>query len=292
MAWAVGCCVLLFVVLASLIAAYENELRSMARWLDDYEQGSGARLGVGFGSPGIRAVASGLNRLLDAERSEHERAVLERKAFRRDLASLSHDIRTPLAGAKGYLELYQTRRDVEARERCVREAASRLDAMNVLVDGLFEYTRALDAGVGAPLGRVEVYPVVAHALLGLYPAFAERGWEPTVDFEDEGLAALADPEALERVVSNLAVNALRYGAGAPSVVQRGRRVTFSNPVAAPEAIDVSRLFERFYRADPARTGRGGGLGLAIVAELCGAMGMEVAATLEGDVLSITVKLGE
>ena len=139
---------------------------------------------------------------------------------------------------------------------------------------------------------MEVYPVVAHALLGLYPEFAERGWEPAVDFEDEGLTALADPEALERVVSNLAANALRYGAGAPSVVQRGRRVTFSNPVAASEAIDVSRLFERFYRADPARTGRGGGLGLAIVAELCGAMGMEVAATLEGDVLSITVELGE
>ena len=39
MAWAVGCCVLLFVVLASLIAAYENELRSMARWLDDYFSG-------------------------------------------------------------------------------------------------------------------------------------------------------------------------------------------------------------------------------------------------------------
>lgn len=289
MMWAIGCCVLLAIALVLVIAAYENELRRMGRWLEEYEHGSSGRPSVGFATPGIRAIALGLGRLLDAERVEREQGALERKAFRRDLASLSHDIRTPLAGAKGYLELYETRSNEEARRRCVREAAGRLDAMNVLVDGLFEYAKVLDSGVEGPLELVEIYPVVAHALLGLYPAFEERGWEPTVAFEDEGCTVLANPEAFERVVSNLVVNALRYGQSAPSVVQRARELVFSNTVANPEAIDVTRLFERFYRADPARAGKGGGLGLSIVAELCASMGMEVSATLTGNVLAIAVR---
>lgn len=290
MAWAIGCCVLLVVALVLVIVAYESELRRMGRWLEEYEHGSNGRPGVGLASPGIRSIALGLNHLLDAERVERERTTLERKAFRRDLASLSHDIRTPLAGAKGYLELYETRSNEGARERCVREAAGRLDAMGVLVDGLFEYTRVLDLGVEGPLEPVEVYPVVAHALLGLYPAFEERGWEPSVVFEDEGCTTLANPDAFGRVVSNLVVNALRYGSAAPSVVQRNRELVFSNVVANPETIDVNRLFERFYRADPARAGKGGGLGLSIVAELCASMGMEVSAALEGSVLSIRLTL--
>lgn len=290
MAWAIGCCVLLVVALVLVVVAYENELRRMGRWLEEYEHGSNGRPSVGFASPGVRAIALGLGRLLDAERVERERGTLERKAFRRDLASLSHDIRTPLAGAKGYLELYETRSNEEARQRCVQEAAGRLDAMNVLVDGLFEYTKVLDSGIEGPLEAVEIYPVVVHALLGLYPAFEERGWEPTVAFEDEGCTVLANPDAFERVVSNLVVNALRYGLAAPSVTQRGRELVFSNAVANPDAIDVERLFERFYRADPARAGKGGGLGLSIVAELCASMGMEVSAALLGDVLKITVRL--
>ena len=58
-----------------------------------------------------------------------------------------------------------------------------------------------------------------------------------------------DSEALARMFENLGKQRLRYGTSAPSIVQRGRSLTFSNKVPDPTAIDVNRLFERFYRAD-------------------------------------------
>ena len=75
-----------------------------------------------------------------------------------------------------------------------------------------------------------VMPVLAEVLTGQFPAFEERGWEPLVDFPDESLVVEADSEALARMFENLVSNALRYGTSAPSIVQRGRSLTFSNKV--------------------------------------------------------------
>ena len=63
----------------------------------------------------------------------------------------------------------------------------------------------------------------------------------------------------------------------------------SNAVADPGALDVSRLFERFYRADAARVQSSAGLGLAVVKSLAAAQGIEATAALQGDVLSIALE---
>mgnify|MGYP000234878430 CR=1 FL=1 len=95
---------------------------------------------------------------------------------------------------------------------------------------------------------------------------------------------------LARIFRNLTANALRHGAAAPVIEQRGGRVTFENRVDDPDAIDVDRLFERFYQGGGARSSAGAGLGLAIVSQLAAALGATVAASLEGDVLRVTVEL--
>ena len=70
----------------------------------------------------------------------------------------------------------------------------------------------------------------------------------------------------------------------------GRTVAFANEVADPAAIDVERLFERFYRADASRSASGAGLGLAVSQSLAEAMGMRMTAHLEGNALIVEVEL--
>ena len=113
--------------------------------------------------------------------------------------------------------------------------------------------------------------VLGDVLAGLYPQFRERGWEPRVLLDDEAVVQ-ADAEALARIFRNLTANALRHGAAAPVIEQRGGRVTFENRVDDPDAIDVDRLFERFYQGGGARSSAGAGLGLAIVSQLAASMG--------------------
>ena len=133
--------------------------------------------------------------------------------FQRDLASLSHDIRTPPMGAKGYLRLAQDEGDEVGRARRLAAAEARLDDMGALLDQLFAYAQANDPDLALDLAPVAVLPALADVLVGQFPAFERRGWEPRVDFEDEALSVDADAEALARIFENLGERAApRLGA--------------------------------------------------------------------------------
>lgn len=285
--------------LAALIR-HDRELARIAAELNGRDPASNARLTLQMRSPGLVALASSVNAELEGERERHTADARAQAAFQEDLASLSHDIRTPLAGAQGYLQLAERAADPAERGRYTAQAVERLDAMRSLVDGLFDYAKASDPSLKLEREPVALAPALADVLLSFYPAFAERGWEPRLSFADEDVRMLADPEALARVLTNLVSNALRYGAGAPRITQGLRakgdgarpQVTlrFSNPVAEPNAIDAARLFDRFYKAEAARTGQGNGLGLAIVAKLVGAMDGTAEARVDGADLVIELAL--
>ena len=279
---------------ALLVAAcYAGDLRRLTAFLRNRNPQGNARASAGT-APGVTALAEAINGELDRSAQAHIEALRHRREFQRDLVALSHDIRTPLTGAKGYLQLAVGEDDPLARTRHLEAAARRIDATCELLDQLFAYTKSADPDLALDIEPLALKPIVEEALLGHYPAFEERGWEPSAAFEDDAATAMADREALARILDNLVVNALRHGAAAPAVDARrvGERIVLrvSNEVANPAAIDVDRLFERFYQADASRGRAGSGLGLAVAANLAHAMGMEIGAELEGSVLSVVLAM--
>lgn len=281
-----GVAIAAFAAGAALVSfRYERELRRMARFLDQREPTGNARMTAFVRTRGVLGIARGVNAELDELQNERIASQQARQAFQAGLTCLSHDIRTPLAGAQGYLQLVEDEADPAAKERYLSAAAHRLDDVRVLLDDLFSFAQVHD-----PSFEVAYEPVrPADVLAGLYPQFRERGWEPRVLLDDEAVVQ-ADAEALARIFRNLTANALRHGAAAPVIEQRGGRVTFENRVDDPDAIDVDRLFERFYQGGGARSSAGAGLGLAIVSQLAASMGATAAASLEGDFLRVTVEL--
>lgn len=296
----IGSAAVLLALVAALAAALirlarrDRELARIAAELAAREPEGNARIALEVRSPGLVALARAVNAELDRERDRRVRDLADRGAFQQDLASLSHDIRTPLAGAQGYLQLARRTGDEAARARYTEQAIRRLGSMRELVDGLFDYAKAADPGFAPELVPVALMPAVSDVLVSFYPQFTARGWEPRIDCADEDTRVLADASSLARALANLVNNALRYGSGAPGISVRGRgseiRVTMSNPVERPGDIDAARLFDRFYKSDAARTGEGSGLGLAIVARLVEAMGGTVSARVEGDELAIELAL--
>lgn len=276
-------------VLAFVAVSYERELRAMSRFLERRDQGGNERISVEFSTRGIAGIARSINAELDARRDARIERDRREEAFRQDLASLSHDIRTLLAGAQGYLQLCGRAHDDAERDRCLDAAQGRLAAMRALTDDLFEYAKASDPQSPLSTESVCLFSAFADVLAGMYPQFVEKGWAPQVDFESETTCVSADAEALARVFSNVLSNAFRHGSDAPCIVQRGLTVTISNRVADAASIDPACLFGRFYRADASRAGGGSGLGLAIVAQLCERMGASACARVEGDELFIELR---
>lgn len=272
-------------------ARYVGEVRRIARFLRERDPQSNMRVTAG-GAPGVTDLADAINAELDCSAQAHIEALRHQQEFQRDLSALSHDIRTPLMGAKGYLQLARDEADAARRARHLDAAAARIDATTELLDQLFAYTKSTDPDLALKMEPVALKPFVEEILLGQYPAFEERGWEPQVAFEDVAATLEADREALARILTNLVVNALRHGSSAPSISQRtenGRVLLgISNAVEDPTAIDPDRLFDRFYQADSARGAKGSGLGLSVAANLARAMGMELSAELAGSTLTITL----
>lgn len=267
-----------------------GELRRMARFLSKRDRMGNGRLTVELPGRTFGELAEAVNGELDAMQEERIEARRYREEFQRELASLSHDVRTPLMGAKGRMQLARGEEDAEARAAHLDAAAARLDDVEALLDQLFDYARANDPDVALDLAPVEVFPLVAHVLAGQYTGLGQAGLEPDVSFEDEGFSVEADAHALSRMVENIVANAVRYGVGERlGVRQRGRELAFSNRVADPHAIDAARLFDRFYRADGARVGKGSGIGLAVVASLAAAQGFEAFAELAGDELTVGIR---
>ena len=251
----------------------DRDLARLAELLDRFAVSPAPRARLESSDPAVAELARAIDRHLDAdlERDLERRRADER--FREQLAALSHDIRTPLAGAQGYLQLAQRAEDPERAARYLEGAEKRLAAMRVLVDDLFTYARAADPSWEPELVACDLAEAAADALAARYGAFAARGWEPDVRL-GQTVPVLAAPDGLARVIANLLENALAHGSGAPTVRVAGTALAVENPVAPADAarLDPARLTERFYQGDPSRTGHGTGLGLAVARALTESMG--------------------
>jgi two-component system phosphate regulon sensor histidine kinase PhoR len=195
-------------------------------------------------------------------------------------AAVSHELRTPLARIMALLESAQLPgADTEA---LIEQARAEVDETRRLVDDVLFLSELETGHEVVTLGDADVSPVLAH-LAEQMQERAERA-DVRLRFEAaDGLRLPLRPRMFRVVAENLVENALRYAGPRTTFTlsvreEDGARVlrAIDDGVGVPEE-DLPRLFERFYRADRARTSRGTGLGLAIVKHVVTAAGGTVEA---------------
>ena len=218
-------------------------------------------------------------------RYERRLAELERReaAGQRVMASLSHDVRTPLASLMGYLDALERRFAGELSADAgayVATAAAKAHDLKRYTDELFEYCR-LEAGeLPLAFAELDVAEEVRRILAGLVARFEEVGVELTADIPDGPCCALADAHALERIVLNLLGNALEHArASRVTVSVRHTGAGLTTIQVADDGIgiaphDCARVFDRLYTANSSRRS-GSGLGLSIARELARAGGGDI-----------------
>ena len=267
---------------------WRAELFLLARQLSDLPKNSNQELHCSVRARPFVALCGALDVQLEASRQNMADTRRAQRNLQYAIASVSHDIRTPLTGAAGYLQLAQTCSDPQKRTGYLEVVRGRLHDLEGLLDELFLYTRL--NGEDSPLAcaPTEVYPALCDALAGFFETFDAKGIQPVLRFPQEELRVQATPEALRRVLRNLVSNALQHGLGDLTITQKGCCLHFENRVPEPALLQPEHLFDRFYRADDARHGTGAGLGLAIVRQLVEKMGGTAEASLQGDLLCITL----
>ncbi len=215
------------------------------------------------------------------------------------LANIRHDLRTPLTVVSGFAEALRdgTASGPEGAIRAGDAIVQEAERMGRLVEDLRSIDELGTGGLALRPEALDPAAAVVEAASRFAPRAAAAGVELRAD-GDDGLSLAADRAAVERILGNLIDNALAVSREGGQVLVEARlaaggavafRVSDDGPGFPAGSLD--RAFDRFYRADPARTGPGTGLGLSIVRALAHAHGGEaVAENLAPSGARITVTL--
>lgn len=282
---------ILFFLSITALLLYRRQVRGLAQQLKDLEPGSNQRLTCSVRDRNILSLCRLVNTYIDSQQKLVLQAREAEEELKYTIASVSHDIRTPLTGASGYMQMAEKTEDPDKRKEYCRIVRGRLKDLEQLLDQLFLYTKLTSQEISLQMEPVSLFPLVCEVLTGFYGKFQEQNREPSLDFQEEAIQIQGDSSQLKRVLGNLVSNSLSYGLGTLFIFQKGNTLTFSNKVKDPGSIDPDQMFVRFYRGDPSRNASKSshaGLGLSIARELTQAMGGKIEARLHEDILEIVL----
>lgn len=231
------------------------------------------------------------------ETAQNDRASFIRKdrQLKEALANVSHDIRTPLTSLKGYFQLLRKEDNIEKQMKYAEIMEERMDNLTELLEELFDFTRLQNDEYRVELTECNLTKAVLDSLFSFFDVIKQRNIEPEMDIYEDPIYMNGNELAIKRIISNVIKNALVHGNGELkfhySVDKEKGYAAFScvNSVEHPEDIDITQVFDRFYKADKARSKTSTGLGLAISYNLVKRLGGTIEADMDGNMFGIYIQ---
>ncbi|WP_455383655.1 ATP-binding protein [Salinispira pacifica] len=276
-----------------LFALLTRRLRSLTRAAEAFEQGDLSRRVQGGTADELDRLGTSFNHMAETIAADIDR-MKQIDKLRRDLvANVSHDLRSPLASIRGYIETILMKDESLTPE----ELRSYLDitlrntrTLERLVQELFDLSRLENTDYRPNFEQVSMPELLQDVVLKLSATAERRGVEIRPIYARNIPLVRADIALIERVLTNLLENAVRYTpSGGKVTVELSRQgdrveVAVSDTGCGIDSTDLPYVFDRFYRAERSRvrtadqTGTGSGLGLAIAKRIIELHGGEIAVT--------------
>ena len=220
-------------------------------------------IAVPLGLPGLRQRLVLLRDLTDLRQTE---------TVRRDfVANVSHELRTPLTALRALVETLQdgAADDPDSRNEFLHGIEVEVERMSQMIAELLDLARIESGMADLNLAQVDLNQVIAPAADRLRAQAARHEVALEVVVDGEALLVQADADRTGRVVMSLVHNAIKFTPPSGSIhVSTTRRdgealISVRDSGAGLALDELDRVFERFYKADPSRSGAGAGLGLSI-----------------------------
>ena len=288
-------CVLLFLLLLQ-----RHEVRNIAEQLREIKPHDTNELIHSDGSGKVSAdLINEINCLLRQMQRSRIHYQQKNHALEQMMTNISHDLRTPLTSAMGYIHLIQNSdltEDEKSRELAIIE--KRLIRLEELINSFFEFSQIISNDKAPEKTECNIIAVLEESIAHYYDDYCAGNRQIQLECGQHKLMIYSNQNMLLRIFDNLISNALKHGTGNLTIsvdlvkdVQTGEtvQIRFENELHDSN-IDINHIFDEFYTTDISRTKGNTGLGLAIVKQFTELLSGSISARNAGGLFTMTISL--
>lgn len=264
----IGVLSVLILILIGILISYKRQVKDICRQLRFLQEcDSNMLITTEMKKGHIGELVELLNTLLKERKKERADYQKKEQMIADIYTNLSHDIRTPLTSLDGYFQLLEETQEENDRKRYIQIIQERIESLKEMLEELFTYTKLQNGTYELKLEPQNVGQILKETVFSYYDDWAEQEISPQFEITEEPVWIRGNKQALRRTIQNIIKNGLDHGNKEIRIQlsrnEKQMELVFQNKIEPGEQIDISRVFERFYKADKARSKSSTGLGLSI-----------------------------
>ena len=279
-------------ILLFLLLLQRREIKSISKQLREIKPKDTNQLIHTLGESWLCGeLINEINTMLGEVRTDRSEYQKKSHALEQMLTNISHDLRTPLTSALGYIDIIRSPQlPREEQERELEIIEKKLYRLEELINSFFEFSRILSSDRPPEIQELNLVAVLEEAIVHYYDDYCGQERQILFEHEDSRLPIRSNRSMLLRIFDNLIGNGLKHGVGdvCITLVRTGSiRIRFENMLTDSE-IDIERIFDEFYTTDISRTKGGTGLGLAIAKQFTQMLGGEISGEYDNERFVVTI----
>ncbi|MGO5091079.1 sensor histidine kinase [Clostridium sp. LCP25S3_F10] len=274
----------------------KREIKNIRIQLDEYNNlKSLKKIDVALFDKEIENLAYSINKHIDINIQSQIKQKLLEEEIRKNIADISHDLRTPLTSILGYVQMIKKGNlPKEKQIEYIDIAERRAKDLQSLLSDFFELSIIESPDYYIELEEINISNILCEVIASFYSSFVDKNITPKIDLPKENIMIIGNEVAIKRVLQNLISNMIKHCKEDIYISLKRENnkavLTTINKCDDFKEEDIDLIFNRFYKKDDARTNKNGstGLGLFISKRLMDKMDGEIYAEVNENLLHIFV----
>lgn len=286
--------IIVIIILLTYLFLYHNEVKHISKEIDNIKDlDSNTLIHSKYNLKNINNLIYKINNLLTESKNIKIDYGNKNKSLMKMMTNISHDLRTPLTSALGYIDIIlKSDLSEEEKKKDLITIEKRLRRLEELISSFFEFSKIISTNKQPVLEKINLTSVLEESVIVFYDDYKKNNREILLDCNQRKIIINSNKMLLTRIFENLIGNAYKHSSSDLSIkveIEDKVKIIFSNELLDND-VDIDRIFDEFYTVDISRTKEGTGLGLAIAKEFTRQLNGKIYAEKQKNQLKIIIEL--
>ena len=286
--------IIVIIILLTYLFLYHNEVKHISKEIDNIKDlDSNTLIHSKYNLKNINNLIYKINNLLTESKNIKIDYGNKNKSLMKMMTNISHDLRTPLTSALGYIDIIlKSDLSEEEKKRDLITIEKRLRRLEELISSFFEFSKIISTNKRPALEKINLTSVLEESVIVFYDDYKKNNREILLDCNQRKIIINSNKMLLTRIFENLIGNAYKHSNSDLSIkveIANKVKIIFSNELLDDD-VDVDKISDEFYTVDISRTKEGTGLGLAIAKEFTRQLNGKIYAEKRKGQLKIIIEL--